>query len=88
MQYRDLGTEGKRRACLGAKLRYARNRDSRRRQVYLKVLPTIKNPRPCTLEQYGIFYAEEGYVDESGTVLCSHHESPSSPRARENSETI
>ena len=84
IQYRNLNTEGKRRACLGAKLRYARNRDSRRRQVYLKVLPTIRNPRPCTLEQYGIYCAEEGYVDEFGTLLCRC----SSPDARENSETI
>ena len=83
-QYRNLNTEGKRRACLGAKLRYARNRDSRRRQVYLKVLPTVRNPRPCTLEQYGIRVAPEGYVDDLGQILCQC----SSPRVRENSEAI
>ena len=42
MKYRDLGLEAKQRACATSKLRYARRRDERRRENYLRVLPRLK----------------------------------------------
>ena len=76
MKYRDLGAEAKQRACASSKLRYARRRDERRRENYLRVLPCIKNPRLGTLRQYGLSHTEEGWVDDSGTFVVEHLFSP------------
>ena len=78
MKYRDLGTEAKQRACACSKLRYARRRDERRRENYLRLLPRIKNPRLGTLRQYGLFHSPEGWVDEDGTLVCESLFSPPS----------
>ena len=67
MQYSKLSESGKERARHASKLRYARRRDERRREVYLKCLPYIKQPRPATLEQYGLLRTPEGWADEFGT---------------------
>ena len=69
MKYHDLSVDAKQRACASAKLRYARRRDERRREDYLKVLPRSRCPRLETLRQYGLFYAPEGWVDEEGTLV-------------------
>ena len=76
MKYRDLSAEAKLRACASSRVRYARRRDERRRENYLKILPHIKCPRPGTLRQYGLFYTEEGWVDDSGTLVAEHLFSP------------
>ena len=76
MKYRDLGTEAKQRACATSKLRYARRRDERRRENYLRVLPRIKYPRLGTLRQYELSHTEEGWVDDSGTLVAEHLFSP------------
>ena len=70
MQYSRLSDAGKQRARQASKLRYARRRDERRREVYIKCLPYIKQPRPATLEQYGLHITPEGVVDEQGTLVC------------------
>ena len=75
MLYRSLTTEGKRRACLGAKLRYARRRDEGRREMYLKILPRIRNPRISTLKQYGLSCVPEGYFDGTGTLVAERENS-------------
>ena len=69
MKYRDLSAEAKLRACASSKLRYARRRDERRRENYLKVLPRIKCPRLETLRQYGLYHTPEGWTDEHGTLV-------------------
>ena len=76
MKYRDLSAEAKLRACASSRVRYARRRDERRRENYLKILPHIKCPRPGTLRQYGLFYTEEGWVDDPGTLVAEHLFSP------------
>ncbi len=76
MKYRDLRAAAKLRACASSKLRYARRRDQRRRENYLKVLPRIKCPRLETLRQYGLFYTPEGWVDEAGTLVVERVSSP------------
>ena len=78
MKYRDLGVEAKQRACACSKLRYARRRDERRRENYLRLLPRIKNPRLGTLRQYGLFHSPEGWVDEEGTLVVESLFSPPS----------
>ena len=76
MKYRDLSTEAKLRACASSKLRYARRRDERRRENYLRLLPRIKCPRLETLRQYGLFHSPEGWVDEAGTLVVERENSP------------
>ena len=76
MRYRDLSAEAKLRACASSKLRYARRIDERRRENYLKALPRIRCPRPGTLRQYGLSHTEDGWVDDSGTLVVEHLISP------------
>ena len=78
MKYRDLGTEAKQRACASSKLRYARRRNELRRANYLRLLPSIKNPRLGTLLQYGLVHSPEGWVTEDGTLVCESLFSPPS----------
>ena len=78
MKYRDLGAEAKQRACASSKLRYARRRDERRRENYLRLLPRVKSPRLGTLRQYGLSHTEEGWVDEEGTLVAERVFSPQS----------
>ena len=67
--YRLLSNEKKAQARKRARERYAETRDARKRKAYLIALQRIRNPKPSTLEAYGIHTTDEAYIDEEGNLL-------------------
>ena len=62
--YRLLSDGKKALARKRARERYAETRGARRRKAYLIALQRIRNPKPPTLEAYGIHTTDEAYVDD------------------------
>ena len=67
--YRLLSDEKKALARKRARERYAETRGARKRKAYLIALQRIRNPKPSTLEAYGIYTTDEAYLDEEGNLL-------------------
>ena len=67
--YRLLSDEKKAEARKRARERYAETRDARKRKAYLTALQRIRNPKPSTLDSYGILETDEAYLDEEGNLL-------------------